>query len=334
MHRSCHRILALLLVASATAAASGPATEPTADELAMAAFWARMESSADARMQALAMVAPFEALGGPADLPARIDRWEASEPDADAVALLAALACGHDSASRLRALCDRRDLLARWRKADPANAYPWLIQAHRAQQSEDAQALQQALTGIGQSSRIEDGYRLALSVLRDALAADSSFASMDRGNRAVAAFGIAMAISMPAVQSISNLCPPTPTDEALKAERATICMHLGVLLFETPQTSMLHAQLGGQIARDYATDEPERARRNEALAALRSLGSALAADPLLNPPAADDGGVTPAPPELDDYLQWVIAEGEVAAMLGWLKRREQTAAAAARNPGI
>ncbi len=334
MHRSCQRILSLLLALSGTAFASGPATEPTADELAMAAFWARMESSADARMQALAMVAPFEALGGPADLPARIERWEASEPDADAVALLAALACGYDSASRLRAMCDRRDLLARWKQADPSNAYPWLIQAHRAQQSEDAQALQQALTGIGQSSRIEDGYRLALVVLRDALAADSSFASMDRGHRAVAAFGIAMAISIPAVQSITNLCPPTPTDDALKTERTAICSHLGALLFDTPETSMLHAQLGGQIARDYAEDEEERARRNEALAALRSLGTALATDPLLSPPAVDDGGPTPAPAELDDYLQWVIAEGEVAAMLGWLKRREQGADEARQNPGI
>jgi hypothetical protein len=304
------RVLAVtLLCCSSVVLGSGPATAPTADEQAMAAFWARMESSADPRMQALAMVAPFEALGGPADLPARIDRWEASEPDADALVLLAALACGHDSASRLRAMCDRRELLARWKQADPANAYPWLIEAHRAQQSEDAERLQQALSGIGQSSRIEDGYRLALATLRDALAADSSFAAMDPGGRAV------------------------EKDAAMRAERGEICRHLGSLLFDTPQTSLLHAQLGGQIARDYAEADADRSRRNEDLAALQGLASALNADPLLSPADAGKDGVITMTPELDEYLQWVIAEGEVAAMLGWLKRRE-TAARTQRDPGI
>jgi hypothetical protein len=328
------RVLAVtLLCCSSVVLGSGPATAPTADEQAMAAFWARMESSADPRMQALAMVAPFEALGGPADLPARIDRWEASEPDADALVLLAALACGHDSASRLRAMCDRRELLARWKQADPANAYPWLIEAHRAQQSEDAERLQQALSGIGQSSRIEDGYRLALATLRDALAADSSFAAMDPGGRAVAAFGIATAIAIPAVRGITDLCPPVEKDAAMRAERGEICRHLGSLLFDTPQTSLLHAQLGGQIARDYAEDDADRSRRNEDLAALQGLASALNADPLLSPADAGKDGVITMTPELDEYLQWVIAEGEVAAMLGWLKRRE-TAARTQRDPGI
>ena len=63
-------LLTLLALCSLPAFATGPAQPPTADEQVMAAFWARMESSADPRMQALAMVAPFEAMGGPADLPA------------------------------------------------------------------------------------------------------------------------------------------------------------------------------------------------------------------------------------------------------------------------
>lgn len=329
-----HRLYALALwFCSGAAVGSGPATAPTADEQAMAAFWARMESSADPRMQALAMVAPFEALGGPADLPARIDRWEASKPDADALVMLAALACGHDAASRLRALCDRRDLLARWKQVDPANAYPWLIEAHRAQQSESPEELQQALSGIGQSSRIEDGYRLALATLRDALAADSGFAAMEPGSRAVAAFGIATAIAIPAVRAITDLCPPVAPDSELKAERGAICQHLGGLLFNTPQTSLLHAQLGGQIARDYADSDVARSQRNEDLAALQSLAGALAADPLLSPPVADTAAPVAAAAELDAYLQWVIAEGELAAMLGWLKRRE-LAAEPTRDPGI
>ncbi|MEZ5455529.1 MAG: hypothetical protein R3F04_05375 [Lysobacteraceae bacterium] len=310
-------LLTLLALCSLPAFATGPAQPPTADEQVMAAFWARMESSADPRMQALAMVAPFEAMGGPADLPARIDRWEAGEPDADAVVLLAALSCGHAAASRLRALCDRRDLLRRWKQADASNAWPWLIEAHRAQQVEDAAALQAALEGIGRSQRIEDGYRIALATLREALASDSGFTTMAPAQRAVTTFGIALAIAVPALQGVTDLCPPTPTEQAQIAERAAICQHLGRLLFDTPQTSMLQAQLGAQVARDYAEDDAARAQANEQLAALRSLGSALAADPLLSP-GGDDPKATPE--GLDQYLQWVIAEGEVAAMLGWLKR--------------
>lgn len=315
-------ILCSLLLSGLPALATGPSRPPTPDEQVMASFWARMESSADARMQALAMVAPFEAMGGPADLPARIDRWEASSPDADAVVLLAALSCGHAAASRLRALCDRRDLLARWKQADTANAWPWLIEAHRAQQQGDAQALQAALTGIGASQRIEDGYRIALATLRQALAEDSGFAAMSEPQRAMTAFGIALAIAVPALQAITDLCPPGEQSPARQAERTAVCAHLGRLLVDTPQTSLLQAQLGAQVARDYAADDAIRAEANERLAALRSLGSAMAADPLLNPPGEPDA----VPAVMDQYLQWVISEGELAAMLGWLKRAQSPGA--------
>ena len=153
--------------------------------------------------------------------------------------------------------------------------------------------------------------------VREALASDSGFTTMAPAQRAVTTFGIALAIAVPALQGVTDLCPPTPTEQAQIAERAAICQHLGRLLFDTPQTSMLQAQLGAQVARDYAEDDAARAQANEQLAALRSLGSALAADPLLSP-GGDDPKATPE--GLDQYLQWVIAEGEVAAMLGWLKR--------------
>lgn len=312
------RLALILLLISPALWATGPAREPTADEKAMAALWARMENSEDARFRALAMVAPFNEMGGPADLQKLAEAWEFGKPDADAVVLMASLSCGYPPSSRLRKLCDEHRLLERWKEADSANAMPWLIQAQRAHQRGDVQALEDALNGAAASTRMEDGYRLTLATLRDALASDPGFNKMARGQRAASIFSMAIAIGQAGELNAQQLCPDPSADPARLEELGPLCRHLAQLMFHTAETSAATALAGATIGMHYANSDEQRRERGEELAAIKSLAERFVKDPLFDVPADNSA----FPPQLADYLDWVIAEGEVAAMLGWLKRAE------------
>jgi len=323
--RSTMRLALLLLMILSTATwASGPTREPTADEKAMAALWASMETSEDARFRALAMVAPFNELGGPADLPALVDAWELGKPDADAVVLLASLACGFPPASRLRKVCDDRQLLSRWKQADPANAMPWLIEAERAQSRRDFDALRTALEGVATSTRIEDGYRLTLATLYDALRGDPGFSKMAAGQRAAAVFSMAIAIGQAGESNATKLCPDPSEDPSRIEELGALCRHLAELMFHTVETSASVALAGANIGMRYAADPQARVKQGEELAAIQSLSQRFVKEPMFDVPR-DNSEFSP---QLAEYLEWVIAQGEVAAMLGWLKRTDSLTAPA------
>ncbi len=311
----------LLILLSCATWASGPVSEPTADEKAMAALWASMETSEDARYRALAMVAPFNEMGGPADLQALVDVWEFGNPDADAVVLLASLSCGFPPSSRLRRVCDEQKLLARWKTVDPANAMPWLIEAERAQKRRDFDALKVALEGTARSTRIEDGYRLTLATLHDALRGDPGFSKMAAGQRAAAVFSMAISIGQAGERNAMQLCPDPSDDPSRIEELGELCQHLAELMFHTEQTSASVAVAGARIGMRYAADQQERQKQGAELAAIQSLSQRFVKEPMFQVPK--DNSEFSA--QLAEYLAWVIAEGEVAAMLGWLKRAETPA---------
>ena len=308
----------LLILLSPTLWANGSTPEPTADEKAMAQLWARMENSEDARFRALAMVAPFNEMGGPADLQALAKAWELGKPDADAVVLMASLSCGYPPSSRLRKVCDEHQLLARWKKADPANALPWLVEAQRAHDRRELEPLQTALAGAARSSRIEDGYRLTLATLRDALRTDPGFSQMAAGQRAATVFSMALAIRQAGERNALQLCPDPSQDQSRIEELGPLCQHLGWLMFHTKETSAAVALAGATISMNYATSDDQRKEQGQELAAIKALSQRFVKEPMFDVPK-DNSEFSP---KLAEYLDWVIAEGEVAAILGWLKRAE------------
>ncbi len=243
-------------------------------------------------------------------------RWSISDPSEDSIRLAAIWTCPRETGSAQRLFCDQQQLLRRWQRVDSDNALLWTLLAARADASGDLAGYQSASKSLLRSDHFNTGYTDALRLLRERMAADHLYAKRPRGDRAMMAVGIALAIQQSFYLDLRELCPTGGPAGPVRTDRMDLCRHTSELMIDSG--GILPAMLGNMVGQAYALDESERALLVEQEAHTRALMAAFRADKRLQAAPTNDG----LPNDVDDYLQLVIEHGEREAMIRWLASAE------------
>lgn len=160
------------------------------------------------------------------------------------------------------------------------------------------------------SERFDSQYHAILGVLREV--ADAASPAGSAGEPSMAAASIAIGFEPITAYAIDAVCP-TGRPSTVRHDRKAICLHLSKLL--TDDSSRIpDASYGHLIASVYADDQPSALRRSEWKALvnqfLEDMDVQLEEDP--DHFLAGYAG----------FINTVIVQGEVAAMMEWLANAE------------
>lgn len=237
-------------------------------------------------------------------------QWAISGPSERSLRLTAIWTCAAPADTPQRRFCDQLQLLQRWQRFDSKNAMLWAMLAARADEESDVAAFDSASRSMLSSNHFNSGYTDSLRLIRERMAADSIYAQQPRGDRAMYALGLALAVPL-SYGNLPQLCPYGRNP--IRFDRMDFCRHLSAQMTES-EDSLLSGVLGNAVAKAYALDDEERARLAEREAVDRSLMTAFHADQRLLAPPGNDGLAD----DYDDYLQLLITHGAREAMIRWL----------------
>jgi len=273
-------------------------------------YFASLAASSEPNEVALSLQLPFGNEPSPSEIENRIDRWERHQPNAEAVRLLAALSCSaysEHNESALQRMCTKHKLLPRWQQIDRGNALPWMIAAQRAQSAGEDADLARALTKVEESDRFDWQQRVIMRVIHRGLADLPAVTFESADHRAVAGQGIVIGIQPITWGAINAVCP-IGKSAPVRPERAAICLHLSALL--TAETSEIGDVSYGHVIATAYSDHPQTAKKRDvwALQFQRFMDQVETVSDSASVPAG-----------YADYIDQVIAEGEVLAMRAWLE---------------
>lgn len=277
-------------------------------------FWQRVQQSRHERDRTLSLLHTLD--GADSSAVQEIGReWSISEPGEDSIRLAAIWTCPREADTPQRAFCDQQQLLQRWQRVDSDNALLWALLAARADASGDLIAFENAGKALMECEQFNDGYTDSLRLLRERMAADHVYAKQPRGDRAMMAVGVALAIPQSYFVDLQRMCP-RGRQGPVRADRGELCRHASELMIDSG--GMLTAMLGNMVGQAYALDDKQRSLLVEQEAHSRALMAEFTADKRLHAAPSNDG----VPNEVDDYLQLVIEHGEREAMIRWLASAE------------
>ncbi|MCB1607031.1 MAG: hypothetical protein KDI71_08675 [Xanthomonadales bacterium] len=315
-------IIVALILCAAAATASGravqfedPAWEAYGNkaQLAFEEYLARLRHSRNEQDQTLGLLVRLKE--GDEDLGEIGRQWALSEPSSDSVRLAAIWTCPTREDSIQRRFCDQQRLLERWQQIDPDNALVWATRAARADAEGDLQAFADASDKVMAADHFHNGFPDTLKLFRERMAADKVYAQQPRGDRAIMALGIGLAIHNAFYSDLQALCPHGGR-EPLRTDRAPLCRHLSRLMMASGD-GVLSGMIGNELAQAYTLDDSERRELIEWEAEQRELRTQFSADPLHLMKPTEDG----FPDQADDFLQLWIKHGEREAMIRWLATR-------------
>lgn len=290
---------------------------------AMDAYHERMLVSPDATEQTLGILRILNR-ADESELAERGRRWALSNPNAQAIHLLAALTCQYAANTPQRALCQNHQLLSQWQELDPTNAYSWVIVAAGASRSNDTQLLAQSSARILASKRFSGPLVATIAALRSSMAKDPYFAEQPAGERAVHFWGIALAIAMPVYGDVFELCPRA-RGEPIRLDRQPVCRHLASLMIDHSE-DMSTASIGYVLALAYVDDETDKTAISAQQDTWLELRQRLRTDPRMRQAEQDW-----ASDLIDQHTLAVIKHGEVAAMINWLAESAELAESSQRS---